>query len=740
MKKQLKTKLKVMGGLIVFAAGHSANAQIEEVIVTAQKKEQNLSDVPISVQAFTADAIKTKRIEDIKDLTVQVPSLGSMQYFRSQTSPAMRGAGSIDDSPGLDQTTAIFLDGIYIGQPGHIGLDMFDIERIEVLRGPQGTLQGRNVTGGAINIITTTPGDESIVKVAVTVGNHGRSDFEALISGPLIDGRLAGQLSLVSRNSDGYISNKITGNDIESDDYQGLRAKLAFTPNEEVSATLSVTSTRDKGKGSEMNLTGNSGVSNDPGFGSSDDLDTDVYLDTDGFIDNEHFNVTAIVDVDTAIGAFTSVTGYYEGDNKAIIDADGTSLAVVGFVGNGQVDKIEQFSQEIRLSGSTEGELEYTTGLYYLNSEHERFEEKGFNIYPGTFLDAIGLGGPSRVIDGTTTDTETVAVFGDLTFPISDRFRTIVGARWTEDTKDYSKFCLEGSGPLADCIGNVIYNAPEKSWDAVSWRIIAQYDINADSMAYANISRGFKSGGLSVPPGVIPAEGNSSLGALDPEYALNYEVGAKLAFADGRVRLNTAAFLTKYTDLQVIEFVSDPAPTTIVTNAEAEVTGVELELAASPVNALDLFFNYTYLDGEYTKYQNSSGLDFSGNDMIFAPESSVSAGFVFASEFDHGGSLEISADILWKDKFYVQADNNEFSQTEYQPLLNANIRYQFPNARWTATLWGQNLTDERFSYGGFDRGILFASFMDVVTGVPFEAAVHRGNPPRSLGITIGFEM
>ena len=706
----------------------SVHAQIEEIVVTAQKREELLSDVPISILAFDKEAIAMKRIESIDDLTVEIPGFVTFTHFRSQTAPALRGAGSIIDNPAVDQTVGIYIDGIYFAQPGHIAFDLFDLERIEVLRGPQGTLQGRNVIGGAINIITKTPGKETIVKGGVTVGSHGLLNVEALFSGALIEDTLAGQVAFASRYSDGYINNRITGNKLEGDDINSARGTLYWTPTDSVDAKLTFAYSVDKSFGSELNLVGSSGVIGDPVAGSLTDADDDVYLDMDGGIDRELIAVTGNVNIDSGIGTFTSVTGYHESHNSGTNDADGGSFPAIILV---QTDRIDQFSQELRLTGDV-NDFRYTVGAYYLNVEHGRREPIDIVFPPGTVVDFLGASHENVEINNKT---DSYAVFADLSVDLNDKFTVIGGGRWSNDKKDFAISCTDPIGPIASCAVPSSY-ADSHSWDAFTWRAILQYRPGKASMTYASVARGFKSGGFSAgtsPPPATPQEGR-----LDPEFALSYELGAKLFAFDHRLSVNPAVFYTEYTDMQIIQFNTNTLRSVTSNAASAEVYGAELEIAANPTEGLDLFFSYAYLDSEYKDLVTALG-DFTGNKMTFAPKHAVSVGVTYTVELSNGGTLRLNGDMLYKSNYFWQPSNDDpIGVVDLDRFFNASINYRLPNQKWSITLWGKNLTDVRGSTGGVDRSSFFQDGAGLAAG--HQSIVFRGNPPLTWGIAVQFDL
>ena len=580
--------------IFVAADGVAANDNeekptLEEVVVTAQLREQSLQDVPISINVLGADEIADKKIDDISDIGYEVPGLSVYSFLPRQVNASIRGAMALNDAPGVDQSVAMFLDGVYIGQTGFFSIDLFDIERIEVLKGPQGTLFGRNVTGGALSITTTTPPKAFDASFEGTAGNYGQREIQGVVGGPLSD-TLSGQIAFSWKNSDGFYTNIADGQDVEAQDGFSVRGKLRYDVNDAVELVLSAEHLRDKLQGVGFDLTG------DPlpymgteAFGPDDE----VTLNFPGGIDNETWAYTGTINADTNIGTITSITAYRESENHIAADADGTAVVQLDLSDD---DQIEQFSQELRLTGQVNN-IHYVGGLFFMNIEHDRVENRVLDGAPGSLFEiALSPGGPVLDVQGQDIETTSYAAYGEITYAFERGLSLTGGIRYTKDEKNGTSFCSSG-GAFLLCPSPALTVSHDGSWDAVTPRFVAQYEFSDDFMAYGSYSRGFKSGGF--PLNIFDPDPQAE---FKPEYADNYEVGIKSRLWDRRLQTNLAIFRTDFTDLQVLQ--ANSAGQTFAANAgKATTQGVELDLNVAVTDAFHVFGNYSYLDSEFKSLQ-----------------------------------------------------------------------------------------------------------------------------------------
>lgn len=713
--------LGLMTATATNALAAQKNTPDDEIVVTAQLREQSLQDVPISIDVLGAEEIASKKIDDIGDIGNEVPGLSVYSFVPRQVNPSIRGAGSLNDSPGVDQAVAIFLDGVYIGQTGFFSFDLFDVERIEVLKGPQGTLFGRNVTGGALNITTTTPPDAFDAALEATLGNYGRREFQGVVGGPLTDG-LSGQIAFSSKNSDGFYINTFDGKDVEGQDTFSLRGKLRYEISPAADLILSAEYSRDRLNGVGFDLAG------DPlpyigtqAFGP----DRQVSLNNPGGLDSETWAFTGTINVDTSVGKITSITAYRKSENLTEYDIDGTpSIQVVGT----DDDNIKQFSQELRLTGAT-GSLQYVGGLYFLNINHSRSEGRLLDGIPGStydlFLAPPGGPNPNLTVQGQNIETTSYAAYAELVYSIGALSLT-AGIRFTRDEKTGNSFCTtEGADLFCPPPARTISH--NGSWEAFTPRVVAQYKFNDDIMVYGSFSRGFKSGGF--PLNIFDPNPQSE---FQPEYANNYEIGLKSRFWDRRLQANIALFQIDFTDLQVLS--QSPTGQLFAANAgDARTRGVELDLNAKVTDALNLYGNYSYLDAKFGSLV-IEGDDLSGNRPRATPEHSFNIGGAYTLDLGGSGELTMRANLLYRSRYFLNVSNDPNLTAQIDGMINSGIEYSTPSGKWKFSLWVKNLTDERFFSTKADRGTFIQPRS--IRNAGLRTYTGRYNEPRTFGATI----
>ena len=687
------------------------------IIVTAQLREQSLQDVPISIDVLGAEEVASKKIDDIGDIGAEVPGLSVYSFVPRQVNPSIRGAGSLNDSPGVDQAVAVILDGVYIGQTGFFSFDLFDVERIEVLKGPQGTLFGRNVTGGALNIVTSTPPNEFDAAVEATLGNYGRREFQGVVGGPLADA-LSGQIAFSSKNSDGFYTNTFDGSDVEGQNTFSVRGKLRYEAGDDVEIILGAEYARDKLDGIGFDLEGDPlRYMSTESFGSNDL----VALNTPGGLDNKTWSYNGTINVDTGIGRITSITAYRKSKNFIQYDIDGTP--VVQLVGADD-DKIKQFSQELRLTGEV-GNLQYVGGLYYLNINHKRIENRLLDGYPGStydlFLAPPGGPNPNLTVQGQDIETKSYAAYAELTYDFGALSLT-GGIRYTKDKKTGTTFCTTEGADLF-CAPPAQTVAHDDSWDAITPRFVAQYEFSDDAMVYGSFSRGFKSGGfpLTFDPG-----------GFEPEFANNYEVGLKSRLFDRKLQANIALFQLDFTDLQVLS--QNAQGLLFAANAgKARTRGAEVDLSADVTDAFNLYGNYSYLDAEFDTLV-LEGNDLSGNKPRATPKHSFNVGGSYTWDLDNGASFSMRSNVVYRSRYFLSVDNDPERTAKVNGVVNAGVEYGFPGGQWVLSFWVKNLTDVRYFQTKADRGTFSQPRVDRNAGL--RTYTGRYNEPRTFGATV----
>lgn len=714
-------------GLPFYAAAEESKptAGLEEIVVTATRREESLQSAPVAVSVFGAEEIREKQIVGLNAIGLRVPGFAISQPNRNTTSFALRGAGTIEDSPGWDQPTALFVDDVYVGQTSAVELDYFDIDRIEVLRGPQGTLYGKNVVGGAVNIVTRKPSFDPYALFEVTGGKYGRFDANGVVSGALVDDVLAGQVAFSMRTSNGYARNLVTGDKAEAENTRSARGQLRLNPNPGVDVTLAFQYSKDKSTGIERALRG-------------DDLsfvdvpkDGEIVTNVDGHYDREMWGLSLRGQFATPAGQLTSVTAYRSSENNFFDgDVDGTPLTLVHFLY--QLDNIKQFSQELRLAGDS-GPLRWVAGLYYLNVDQSRDESVQISGAPGSLASIVltGLMGENGAVErfGQSIETNSYAAFGQIDYALTPTFTVTAGARYTKEKKQGDTYC---AGLGLQC--RELYSVDiGHSWEAFTPRFGIEFTPREDLMFYASASRGFKSGGFIT--GYPTAAGVEQ--PFSPEYAWSYEAGVKSRWLNNRLQINLALFHTDYDNLQVRNL--DGTGQLIAGNAgSARARGLELEVVTVPAEGLNLYATYGYLSAKYRDFV-LEGEDYSGNRMALAPKHSFSTGASYEWDLANLGSLAADLNYQYKSLAYFLPSNDPSSADNLSGVLNGSLNYRLPGERWSVQLWAQNLLDNRDFVQATNFGFFYQNAGDFLSGARSTVA-GRLTPPRTYGVTVRWSL
>jgi iron complex outermembrane receptor protein len=704
-----------------------AAAMLEEVIVTAQKREQNLQSVPIAVSAFSADEIRNARMLTMDDVSRQVPGFTVTNFNPATPQPFIRGIGSSPSDAGSDASVGVFIDGVYAGRAGGYRAELYDVQRVEVLRGPQGTLFGRNVAGGAMSIITNAPADEAGAELEVTAGNYSLTQAKGMVTAPLTDG-LAGRLAFIARDQDGHTENTVTNNKVRDEDNWSARGRLRWDAQDTVTAHLIADYTKDDLKGPAARdyegadpaevlsaLDPLLAVFQNSLLPTSPDA-FDIEAKVDGRFKREMSAASLQVDWDLDIGVATSISGYRKNKYDFLddlvglaFDPDALITLDVPLLGNNADEDSDQVSQELRLN-SIAGEFDWTVGLYYLDEDVDREE---------TFT-PIG----SPVTYDQKASTTSYAVFGQFTYPLLDTLGITLGARYSYDEKDFDVtafgdeigFGLLTPDPQNPAAGAVGYSASDDdSWSNLSPKIALEYTPVDHTMYYLTVARGYKSGGYNGQS----TNKTAAQTPFDEEKVTNYEVGLKTDFDDSLARLNVAAFYMDYEDLQV--FVVSDVTLFVDNAAEADIYGIEAEFFYAPTDELDIALTYAYLDSELG--ENEIDQVEVGNTLTRSPKNSASASVQYTIPFQDIGDLLLRADYTWQDKMYFLLQNPRQSRQEDYGLLNLRAALQGSKG-WEVALWGKNVTDKEY----------WVHAIDPSYGADLGASGIMGDP-RTYGIT-----
>jgi iron complex outermembrane receptor protein len=658
-------------------ADANAAPAVEQVVVTAERRVTDLQKTAIAISAFNEKLLADRKIDNIRDLSGQIPNFSISRVTISHTTQtyALRGVGEAD--PIQEPVLAVYVDDVYI--PRQIGsmVEFNDLERVEVLRGPQGTLYGRNSSAGALRVITRDPGDAFRAKAEVGLGNYGAVDVRALVEGPLVEGKLSGSLSYIHHSRDGVTFDPTLNHDVNRIDLDAYRAKLRWTPTDRLDVLLTVNALRDRS-------------------------DTRSYIPVrqPGLFRNDrsYSEVEPTQDLDQISGALR--VQYELNDNlklKSVTSYGGFNLSPVAYDNDGEAALIQKnlihyndqyVTQEVQLNGDY-GKLTFTSGLFYL---HERFfvQRDGYsrrNAIPADPVTTPGSYGFARAHNITNTDA--YAIFGEATYALSDRLSLTGGLRWTNEEKEFT-FDNKVLNLQGQVTGQSIAGQADKIFSAVTPKLSAQFQWTPDVLQYVTWSRGFKSGGFDNRATRL----DLATRPFAPEKVDTYETGLKTQLFDNRARVNLAVFYNDYKDLQVSY--SDPAypGNSVRGNAgKAHTYGVELESDVRATERLSLQASVGYLFAVYDKYKNAGGLgvDADGHRLLNSPRWSVSAGVTYDVPIEIPGEIRVGLNAQYQTETYFSALQRPQDQAPAQTFLNGTVTWQSPDPRWAVQLSGRNL-------------------------------------------------
>ena len=714
MGESLKSTLTVFAvGIFLFVHTTSTYAEeeassedfiLEEVIVTATKMgETKLQETPISITAFSSEFLEGMNASKVSDMTAYVPNaqfLPEGHYLRA----FIRGVGVENLWVGGEQSVGFYSDGVYMEKGMGANVDLMDIERLEVLRGPQGTLYGRNSTAGAVNIISKAPTDELTTRFGIDVGNYNKKRVDATISGPIVEETVKARLSVSKSKHDAYVDN-LVGNDLFDEDYVTVRSQLQIIPTDQLDIRLFADWYRsDAHPYANVILNSTEGLityfagPQPPGpwtVKQNEDPSID-YVDTWG--------VSGIVNYDFGNNMnLRSTTAWRSFEAEYIVDYDGTQEA---FTSSGGLEIFDQFSQELTLSANWD-RWNWIAGIYYYNTE---------NKYPyQIFTWDIFEPGLKDVFSGTL-DTEAWAGFGNVTYDLTDKLIAEVGIRYSYEERTLDLIQSTVAPGVVYSWESIKLN---DTWDAVTPKFGLNYKANDDMLLFGTISRGFKSGTFAPfnPPGFDKK--------LEPEYLWSYEIGAKTEFLEKRLRANLTGFWYDYQDMHVEGFTQG----WIVNSnaAEATIKGIELELTAWPLQELSLSGSISYLNAKFDEYitvDPDTGLpvDVSGNRLPNAPEFKVVGTAQYVVSAGEKGFFTLRGDVIWTDEMFFGPFEEDGPVQDAMTAVNGFVRYETQNGQWSFEIYGRNLLDED-TYNN-------------ISWLPLDIISTRVNPPRTFGFKV----
>lgn len=714
----------------------TADGGLGEIVVTAQKRSESLQKVPISIAAFDTGRLQAAGISDTQMLQSAVPGLVATNTG-SLTSFYLRGVGTRFAFAGLEPSVAIYIDDRYVSRANASAFEFADVERIEVLKGPQGVLYGRNATGGAIRVISRDVSDQLEGEVRAGYGNYNAWNISGTASLPITD-NFGLRLSALVKQRDGFASNLDPRGYKEMDDLdrQAYRAKFRWTVSDAITARLTLEYNRrhDTAGADIIDLSAPEGVNLGVSLGGISGRNrNEVATALADPTWQRDYSANFRVDANLGPVDVTSISTYWNFRQVSPIDADGTSARL--FDGTLH-DNVRTLSQEIQFKSATSGPFNWILGFYYLDDHIRRFD---------TILDMRDRNGAIAEQGNGAVRTKAVAVFGQAEYEIANGLKLQVGGRFSHEKKAVDVVAPQtGYVPL-----NFLFPySDEIKFSKFTPKATLSYESDV-GLLYATYSRGFKSGGYDFPASKINPLTGRPVSTLRPEVLDMFEVGWKASLFDRRVRLNASAFYYDYKDLQVTRAASDPSTGAVVNLTEnattAKLKGIDLDLGWAITTQLTLDASMNILDSNYGKYltigqllnslatgdptasgARSVGFDASGQSLLRASDFSASVLLRYAPELS-GGKIPISVGYSYKGPFnfdFVVAPGMHRLRQKGYGLLNAQIGFEPIDGRWSINAWAENLTNE--------------SYFDDAVGSPSGLRGSYGQP-RTYGVSASYK-
>ena len=761
------------------AAAATTAATLDEIVVTAQKRAQSLQDVPVSVAAVDAEKISDAGIVDLQGLSEFVPNF-SINETGISTTITVRGISSGINS-GFEQSVGMYNDGIFYGRDQLARIPMLDMERVEVLRGPQGILFGKNSIAGAVSQITAKPTDDFEGSITgLYEPDHGEQDLRMVLSGPLSES-VSGRIAILDRSLDGYIKNTLTNKDEQQEDERLIRASLRWDINEDITANFKTSRATFDTVGRNLEIVkdiGHLSVLN-----ALQTVQVEGDLNRSGSMnpsssDNEVNNHTLSLDWQLDGLTFTSVTGFVDYEFDELCDCDFTGAEIFNATRD---EKYSQFSQEFRFASELGNTIDYIGGLFYQKTDLDYKDVIAFpdsSIMQTVFALPDAKGGTAGkralkdLVNGSSTqrifdqDGDLWAIFAQATWNIADNLRLTAGGRYIDEDKEAKRIQTHkkntkaiGLGATGTTYTNALYGAfliePHEvggKLDDESFTplISMQWDADDQTMLYATWTKGYKSGGFDARSNSHPdasvknaqKDGKDFEGAwqFKPEEVNSFELGSKMALADGAAELNLAFYLMEYSDLQVSQF--DGVLGFNVTNAgEATVQGLEADGRWAVSDNVTLTGSAAFLDFTYDKFPDSQcyfGQDDPDGDKLcdaagkrkeYTPKFQANIGALWSGQVSDGLYLDASMDIAYMDEYLYAATLDPKAKQDAYALVNARVALANAGDTWEVALIGRNLTDETVvNFGG---NTPLASTLTGGDGNSFYGFVNR---PRNIAV------
>jgi len=684
-----------LGAMPTFAAqGDEESVSLQAVTVTATRRAESLQKVPVAVSVVDGEQLERDNRNGVASIVQQVPSLNFRTGASNKdTSLFIRGVGTISTSPGVEPTVATVIDGVVYGRPGQATLDLLDLERIEVLRGPQGTLFGKNASAGVLNIVTKAPTEEThgYIDQSYYSGNESRTRFG--IGGSLIPDTLKGSLTTLFGSYDGNVDNRANGHEVNGYNRKGVRGKLEFTPNDDLTLTLAA----DYMQSHDDAPNGVVSKALTPAFAgalapvSASGHSRDIASDYRSHVEDINKGLSAQLDWNLGDYTLTSITAWRGWDNTQWQDGDRLATITSAFPGTEDKGDLsyDQYSQEVRLA-SPKGEfVEYVGGLFYMHGKDDE-------TYRRTLVTPTGS---QRGVADYTTTSDSYSAFGETTLNFTSRLRGIAGLRWTHDDLEYDHRRVSTSATTVSGIQPGTRSSGSVDEDGWSGRLGVQYDLSEDVMAYVTYSRGYKGPAYNVFFNMQPRDTD----ALKPETSNTWEAGIKASAWDNRLTSNVAVFHSEYDNYQANFFdtVANQVVTRLINAGSVSTEGVELDYALQATQNLKLSGALAYTRARIDQFSCPAGAAAScnvdGKTLPYSPDWKSYVRADYSIPLANGLDVELGTDYSWQSEVQYDISQNPDTKQGAYGIWNASIALANYTNGWRVALLGKNLADKSYS-------------------------------------------
>ncbi len=704
----------------------TASAALEEILVTAERRETKLQDTPIAVSAISGDTIQQQRIVDLRDVAARVPSITFDQASPSETFVSIRGTTIGNDAAGIDQGVSIFIDDVPTTGFGDDSPDLYDLQSIEVLRGPQGTLFGRNVTGGAILIHTRAPSFTASSQGTLTYGSNNLMEAQMYLTGPILDDEVAGKISYDLRRRDNYLPNTALDNKTNGENTGSVRGQLLWMASNDFNLTLRGDYLDDTSQDKIQYLMGNFQPSLLPPLIYGPSATNQGIVDS---IDKKAGGASIKALWNLPLGTLTSISGYRN-------VKDYTHFSTTGDPDNSIIsDPVvldDQLSEEVRMTSASGQKFTWSTGVFWLHGHRAYLQTINFDARPGSLLQTCcaRFVGPFVNHQNQHVTVDSAAIYGEGTYAFTDDLKLTLGGRVSREAKSGHTEVFETS-PVNPNLSTGPYS---KSWNSFTPKALLSYEPTRDILAYVSATNGYESGGYDTNGST-----NASLAsAYNPERVWSYEAGFKTQWFDRTLVFNTSIYDAEYSDLQTRNF--DPSTGTAVAGnaAKARVQGIETETQWLVTQGLTLGLTYSYTKAKYLSYDTADG-DFTGHTIPNTPKHMANANVDYHFNNPLGSGLfRLGGDVTYRSKIQFDDANDTVQyvvdKSSYRGLLNLHGMWQSTNDKIELSIWAKNLTNTQsvINTANLGKFVLTAAELDAGRSL----YITTWTPSRLVGVSL----